>query len=412
MSVQVKQGLKQPVRLLKSFALLFASKWWVHGWSCVFVGGLFAALQMINVNALSPLSAGVAAIALSMALCLMVLSTQRFHSHLSLDDDLNAVQKLHESPVPRIGGLPVFVALFAALTWAVPERDEHFVYALLGASLPVFVAGLWEDLTKRVSARQRLGWAMVSGFVACWLLDAVLVDLGVGWVNSALAWAPAAVLFSAFAMAGMANAINIIDGLNGLASGVVCLIAVAMGLVAAQYGDALLLSVCMALAFSVLGFWLFNFPFGKIFLGDGGAYLMGVLLGALAILLKVRNPELDSWVVLSMLAYPVVEVLFSIYRRVRSKAAPDQPDFAHFHQLVQRCLVDLVHKHRTSVVGSQLNSNATPFLWCFCLFSLGLAFAGQYMGWGPLGFVLTAVAYVISYQWLARWVARMEHLKR
>lgn len=411
MSVQIKQGLWRPVRLLKSFALLFASKWWVHGWSCLFVLGLFAALQMVGIETNSPLSVGVMAIGISMALCLMVLTTQRFHAHLSLDDDLNSIQKLHDSPVPRIGGLPVFVALFATLIWATPAGGEPFVWALLAASVPVFVAGLWEDLTKRVSAKQRLGWAMVSGFVACWLLDAVLVDLGVPWVNSALAFAPVAVLFSAFAMAGMANAINIIDGLNGLASGVVCLIAIALGVVAAQYGDGLLLSVCMALAFSVLGFWLFNFPFGKIFLGDGGAYLMGVLLGALAIVLKVRNPQLDSWVVLSLLAYPVVEVLFSIYRRVRTKAAPDQPDFAHFHQLVQRCLVDLVSKHRGDVVGSQLNSNATPFLWCFCVVSLALAFVGQQIGFGAFGFLATAVIYVISYQWLARWVACMEHLE-
>ncbi|MDX1669525.1 MAG: glycosyltransferase, partial [Limnobacter sp.] len=389
MSLQTEQGYRQPLRLFKTLALLFASKWWVHGWACVFVLGLFAALHVTGGLEVSPVMVGILAIGLSVGLCVMVITTQRYHAHISLDDDLNAVQKLHDLPVPRIGGLPVFVALFSSLLWALPDQFDQFAFALLATCMPVFAAGLWEDLTKRVSARQRLGWAMVSGFVACWLLDAVLVDLGVGWVNSALAITPVAVLFSAFAMAGMANAINIIDGLNGLASGVVCLVAVALGMVAAQFGDTLLLSVCMALACSVLGFWLFNFPFGKIFLGDGGAYLMGVLLGALAILLKVRNPQLDAWVVLSILAYPVVEVLFSIYRRIRTKAAPDQPDFAHFHQLVQRCLVDLVSKHRSDVVGSQLNSNATPFLWCFCFVSLLLAFAGQWMAWGAFGFVAT-----------------------
>jgi UDP-N-acetylmuramyl pentapeptide phosphotransferase/UDP-N-acetylglucosamine-1-phosphate transferase len=394
--------------LRKLCALLFASKWWVHGWSCLFVLGLFAALQLLGAETSSPLTVGVVSVGLSMALCLMVLTTQRFHAHVSLDDDLNSVQKLHESPVPRIGGLPVFIALFATLLWVLPAQGEPFTLALLATCMPVFVAGLWEDLTKRVSARQRLMWAMVSGLIACWLLDAVLVDLGLPWVNSVLSFAPVAVFFSAFAMAGMANAINIIDGLNGLASGVVCLIAIALGVLAAAHGDTLLLSVCMALAFSVFGFWLFNFPFGKIFLGDGGAYLMGLLIGVLSIVLKLRNPGVDAWTVLSIVAYPVVEVLFSIYRRVRIKAAPDQPDFAHFHQLVQRCLVDMVRKHRANVVGSQLNSNATPFLWCFCLFSLMLAFAGMQFGFGAFGFLATAIIYVISYQWLARWVLKFE----
>ncbi len=356
---------------------------------------------------------------LSALLCVLVLCTQKLHGRFSLDDDLNAVQKVHVKPVPRVGGLPIMVAFFATLAWLLLPVQAWFFWAMLFASVPVFVAGLWEDVTKRISARKRLFWAMVSGVLAAVLLGAVVNDLGFFWINHVLAWAPLAVLFSAFAMAGMANAINIIDGLNGLASGVVCLIAVALAVFSAQLGDALLVVVSVILAFSVLGFWLFNFPFGRIFLGDGGAYLMGLLLGAFAILVKARNPAVDAWFILSVLAYPVVEVLFSIFRRILAKASPDQPDFKHFHQLVQRFFVDCITTVQTGQSFAQtpaqttrlhldLNSNTTPFLWCFCMFSIVLAFVGNYLNWAPLGFVLTLFFYMTSYFWLAKRVSTLE----
>jgi UDP-N-acetylmuramyl pentapeptide phosphotransferase/UDP-N-acetylglucosamine-1-phosphate transferase len=400
------------------------SHFWLHVWACVFVGGIFALAHLLvqenpsfrsEANLSTLWWVALSALGASIVGCMAVLVTQRFHSRFSMDHDLNAVQKLHETPVPRIGGLPVFLALFISLGLAIPQgtggvstQDIHFLLSLLGVCLPVFLAGTIEDITKKVSPTQRLIWAMVSGLLACWLLGAVVTDLGFTWTKTLLAFAPAAYLFSAFAMAGMSNAINMIDGLNGLASGVVSMLALAISLLAAQYGDVLLVNVCLALSFSMLGFWLFNFPFGKIFLGDGGAYLMGFLLGALTILLKARIPTMDAWMILSLLAYPVIEVLYSIGRRIKAKAAPDQPDFAHFHQLVQRWLSDLVISRGLPMPAGRLNSHSTPFIWMFAAASLALAFAGHAVGLDALGFVATAVVYVVCYQILSAYVSRAE----
>lgn len=397
---------------------------WLHFWACVFVGSVFGLTHLLlnknpalstDANLTTLWWVALSALAASILGCLGVLATQRFHSRFSMDHDLGAVQKLHETPVPRIGGLPVFLALFVSLGLAIPQgvggisaQDVDFVLSLLGVCLPVFLAGIVEDVTKRVSPAQRLFWAMVSGVLACWLLGATVADLGFEWSRALFAFVPAAYLFSAFAMAGMSNAVNMIDGLNGLASGVVCIMALAIALLAAQYGDVLLVNVCLALSFSMLGFWLFNFPFGKIFLGDGGAYLMGFLLGALTILLKARIPTMDAWMILSLLAYPVIEVLYSIGRRIKAKAAPDQPDFAHFHQLVQRWLSDLVISRGLPMPSGRLNSHSTPFVWLFAATSIALAFAGHALGIDSLGFVATAVLYVLCYQVLSAYVSRAE----
>ena len=90
---------------------------------------------------------------------------------------------------------------------------------------------------------------------------------------------------------------------------------------------------------ALLGFLVFNYPSGRIFMGDGGAYLLGFWLGELSVLLVVRNPDVSPWFPIVLLAYPVVETLFSIYRRkfLQGRSA-GRPDAMHLHQLIYRRL--------------------------------------------------------------------------
>ncbi|MBK7655484.1 MAG: glycosyltransferase family 4 protein, partial [Betaproteobacteria bacterium] len=95
--------------------------------------------------------------------------------------------------------------------------------------------------------------------------------------------------FTAFAIAGLSNPINIIDGFNGLASGAVLISLASLGLIAFQVNDLDLMRMCFILSGATLGFVVLNFPFGKIFLGDGGAYLLGFTLAWTSVLLLLRN---------------------------------------------------------------------------------------------------------------------------
>ena len=98
--------------------------------------------------------------------------------------------------------------------------------------------------------------------------------------------------------------------------------------------DALIVLLCLVFFLSSLGLFLLNFPWGKIFLGDGGAYFQGHCLSWIAILLMVRNPEITAWSILLIFFWPVVETVFSIYRRVYKKKSASIADREHFHQLV------------------------------------------------------------------------------
>lgn len=286
------------------------------------------------------------AFATSLVVCALAVMTQRWHGRHTLDHDLRGVQKIHRTPVPRIGGLGLLAGLLAATlaTWLVtpptPPNGAELPYAhtmgwLLLCALPTFGAGLLEDLTKRVSVRMRLLASFASAALAAWLLGAQLDRLNIPGLDELMALPLVAVPFTVFAVGGVTNSVNIIDGLNGLASGSVAIMLAGLGTIAWLHGDGLVLHLCAAGIAATLGFMLLNYPFGRIFLGDGGAYLAGFWLAECAVLLLVRNPEVSTWAPLLACCYPVWETIFSMFRRrVVRRAASGGPDRMHLHHLV------------------------------------------------------------------------------
>ena len=147
-----------------------------------------------------------------------------------------------------------------------------------------------------------------------------------------------AIAFTAFAIAGLAHAINIIDGFHGLATGSGIIMLVAFAAVSVSAGDHDMASFCFIVASVLLGFLLVNFPFGYIFLGDGGAYFLGFVLASVAVMVPMRNSDISPWISMVILAYPLLETGFSVIRKIRRGNSPVQPDRLHLHMLVYRRL--------------------------------------------------------------------------
>lgn len=277
----------------------------------------------------------------SFAACLVVVLTQNWHGKHSLDHDLNGAQKLHAKPVPRVGGLGLFVGLLIAglASYVTHGNSYPTTLTLLVCALPVFLAGFVEDLTKRVSVRTRLLSSFVSAALAVWLLGAQLTDVDVPGLDALMRFSIVGVLFTVFAVGGVTHSVNIIDGLNGLAGGAVCIMLAGLASLSWIYGDAVVMKLCLWGIAGLVGFMLLNYPFGKIFLGDGGAYLAGFWLAECAVLLLVRNPEVSTWTVLLCCLYPVLETAYSMFRRhVIHKVPSGLPDMAHMHQLLYKWL--------------------------------------------------------------------------
>ena len=172
-------------------------------------------------------------------------------------------------------------------------------------------------------------------------------------------------------VAGVANSVNIIDGLNGLASMCAVLMLVSIGYVAFQVGDWSVMYMAIIGAGAVLGFFILNYPSGLIFLGDGGAYFIGFYIAELAILLLWRNPQVSPLFPLLACVYPVFETIFSIYRRVVLRDVPaSAPDGIHLHSLIYRRFMRWAVGKQAKRSLVRRNSMASPYLWMLCMLAV------------------------------------------
>jgi UDP-N-acetylmuramyl pentapeptide phosphotransferase/UDP-N-acetylglucosamine-1-phosphate transferase len=335
------------------------------------------------------------------ALCMSVLIvlTSRWHGHLSMDS-AHGVQKSHLLPTPRVGGVGIYGSLL--LAWLLlPDSDTRQILGLVVlAGLPAWLFGLAEDLTKRVGVVPRLLATMFSGAVACMISDVALTRLDIPLVDDLLSYWPLAVLFTAFAVGGVANAINIIDGFHGLASGTSILALLALAVLALLAGDMPLAVVCLLVAAAVAGFWLVNYPWGKLFLGDGGAYFTGFALAWLAVLLPMRNPDTSPWASLMVCAYPFIEVIYSMLRRKLERRSMGEPDSRHLHSLLASQFVRL---HFRQLSQTLQNAAVAPMIWAFkiglVLLAIGLRESTPALA---VSLLVAVLAYHLVYRSLAR----------
>jgi UDP-N-acetylmuramyl pentapeptide phosphotransferase/UDP-N-acetylglucosamine-1-phosphate transferase len=272
--------------------------------------------------------------ATSFVLCVILVLTKWLHGSLTMDH-MDGVQKSHIAPAPRIGGVPIVLGLLFACNKATLDV-QALIAPILIAGMPAFIFGVLEDITKRVSIMHRLMATIVSGLLACYITGYSISRVDVWGLDYLLSFTLVSVAFTAFAVGGAANSINIIDGFNGLASTMIAIALFGFALISWQVGDTLLASTAFVLASCVFGFFWVNWPLGKIFLGDGGAYFLGFSVAWVAVMLVERNPGVSAFAALLICLHPITEVLFSIYRRWIKHLNPGHPDRLHFHSLLKQ----------------------------------------------------------------------------
>ncbi|AQV95289.1 glycosyl transferase [Cupriavidus necator] len=349
------------------------------------------------------------AFVLSFVITLLVIRYSSLHAHLTADWDLDGVQKFHARPVPRVGGLGIGLAISGAglvIWFKDPGIVSRPFLLLLASAIPAFLAGFIEDLTKRVSPRERLIATMVSALLAVYLVGARIVRIDIGLVDTMLIIPWVSIIITTVAVAGLANAVNIVDGFNGLASMVAMMMFVSLAYVAFQVGDTLILAIAFSMIGAILGFFIWNFPAGHIFLGDGGAYLIGFMLAESSILLVLRNHQVSAWYPVLMVIYPIFETLFSIYRRRVLKGVPaGYPDGVHLHTLIYQRLMRWAVGSKDARHRLRRNSMTSPYLWLLSL----LAVLPATLFWNRRLVLLSFVAvFIISYVWLYWRIVRFQ----
>lgn len=281
-------------------------------------------------------------------------------------DSTPGVQRFHSHWVPRLGGVPIFVALALWILLAAPDLQSSPLSPLLWVAclLPAFLAGLLEDLTQKLGSWPRLLATMAGAVLAWYLIDVQIQRLGLPFLD---AWLVASPLLSlavtALFVGGGAHALNIIDGCNGLAGSYALVVLFAILVVAGRVHDMELMYLSAGAIAATLGFFVLNFPHGRIFLGDSGAYLIGTVIGFLLAVLVARHPQVSPMFAAMLLVYPVWELLFSSYRRRVLRGAPAmQPDACHLHTLVYKRLVRSNNAKARGTLKILMNSTTTLYM--------------------------------------------------
>ena len=305
----------------------------------------------------------------AMALCaslsafsslLIILLFNRNSKFLAKRSDLLSVQAAHYNPTARIGGLAIVSALLFGVMLFYSADILSAPVLVLASALPVFCAGLSEDLGYFASPRRRLLAAAMSGAVFIGVTGQWILSTDIPWLDIALQWSPFAVGFSLFLAVGISHAFNLIDGLNGLAGFTAASAALALALIAHQSGLSGHRDILLIVFAAIFGFLIFNFPFGKIFLGDAGAYAIGHFLVWMSISILWSAPNITAFAMFLIFFWPIADTLLAIWRRVSRGRSIAQPDRLHFHQMVMRG-VEIV------VLGRQKRRIANPLSVIFML---------------------------------------------
>jgi UDP-N-acetylmuramyl pentapeptide phosphotransferase/UDP-N-acetylglucosamine-1-phosphate transferase len=342
----------------------------------------------------------------SALLTLFIIRYTKLHAP-ALDSDLSGVQKVHARAVPRIGGVGIYIAVVGGATVAMirtPQIGKGILLLLL-CSLVAFLGGVVEDFTKKVSPMRRLILTMAAAALGYFLLDARIQHVDLVYRNWELA-AWIALPLTILAVAGVANAINIIDGFNGLSTTVSICMLLSLAYVALQVGDTFVLVAALVVAGAAAGFLVWNYPAGLIFLGDGGAYFLGFMLAELAVLLVMRNGAVSTWYAVLLLIYPVFETLFSVYRRMFLRGrSPGMPDGIHLHSLIFRRVV-VWAVGRSDARGLTLrNSMTSPYLWLLSL----MAVIPASLFWNKTAILIAfCLLFIVSYVWLYARIVRFK----
>lgn len=290
-----------------------------------------------------------------------------FSARIGVDKN-TGIQKFHSQSTSRLGGLGICLGMVCGI-WLSSKHfpnDSLLGWWLLLASLPVFMGGLVEDVTHKVTPRIRLLLACLSAAFVYFVFKLGVTRTDILAIDAALAFPGVALFATMLVVAGFINAINIIDGFHGLASGTVIIMLTGLTGLAFFANDGMVFRMCLITASATFGFAIWNWPFGKIFLGDGGAYLLGLWVVELGLLIPHRTIEVSPMAPVLIGLYPLIETLYSMYRRKFLQSHPvNHPDALHLHTLIYRRLILNPSIDITIEQKNKANAKVAVVIWCF-----------------------------------------------
>lgn len=261
-------------------------------------------------------------------------------------------RKVHQKIMPRLGGLAIYLSFIIGILILKPNENFHLPmqisdnihWPIIIGSLIIIITGILDDLVE-ISAKVKLSGQIIAASIVVIIggLSVEFINLPFGGqINFGFFSIPITILW----IVGISNAINLIDGLDGLAAGVSSIALFTIAGMAIMMGNPYVMAVALIVAVSTLGFLFFNFHPAKIFMGDSGALFLGYMIGVLS-LLGFKNVTFISLVIpVIILGVPISDTFFAIIRRIVNKKPLSAPDKSHLHH----CLLKLGYSHKQAVL--------------------------------------------------------------
>lgn len=282
-------------------------------------------------------------------------------------------RKVHTKMMPRLGGLAIYISFIVGILVLQPKSDVAI--PIIIGSIIIVVTGILDDLVE-LSARYKLIGQLIAALVV------VLNGVQVQYINlpfgGVLEFGILSIPLTILWIVGITNAINLIDGLDGLAAGVSSIALITISGMALLKGDLFVTSLAFIVLGSTLGFLIYNFHPAKIFMGDTGALFLGYIISVLS-LLGFKNVTMISLIVpVIILGVPISDTIFAIIRRIVNKQPISEADKSHLHH----CLLNLGFSHRQTVL---------IIYGLAALFGISAVIFSQATIWGAILFILVLI---------------------
>lgn len=239
-------------------------------------------------------------------------------------------EKITPKLMPRSGGVSVYISLFILFIYLYIQNPSMQLISILIGGTIIFIVGVIDDRFK-LNAWIKLLFELIAALIP------IFYGIKVNFITNPFKGGyiylkELSIPFTIFWIVGITNAINIIDGLDGLASGIVSIAAVTLGFVSILKGQFVIAAICFSISGIALGFLIFNFPPAKIYLGDSGALIFGFILAEIAVwgALKTTTSVILSVAIFS-LGFPIIETFTSIIRRISKRKNIFKADMDHIH---------------------------------------------------------------------------------
>ncbi|MFC2947539.1 glycosyltransferase family 4 protein [Virgibacillus sediminis] len=251
-------------------------------------------------------------------------------------------RKVHAKVMPRMGGLAIFLSFLLGVVLYMPDTIRAWPI-LLGAFI-IIAIGMMDDLME-LSAKTKFGGQLIAALVT--VLGGVQIEFITLPFGDRIEFGYFAIPLTILWIVGITNAINLIDGLDGLAAGVSAIAMMTISGMAISMGNEFIALIGLLLLGSTLGFLVYNFHPAKLFMGDTGSLFLGYMISVLAVMGLFKNVTVVSLAVpIIVLGIPILDTSFAIIRRIVQKKPLSAPDKSHLHH----CLLRLGFTHRQTVV--------------------------------------------------------------